>query len=433
MMSIAGQLLARMRRAGVALIRRHPFRAIALLALFSVAGVCLGGYGWAVYTWRQAQVDYEAKRFDEAERRLVYCRRIWTDDPGLLLLSAKTSRRRGEFDSAQEYLTRYFRSDPESREEAQVESLLLRVQMGDDEAVDDLFKRIEQGHPDSPGILETISLSYMRRLRYQAANACLTKWIELCPDQALPYERRGWVYEHTASQNLAYEDYVKALQLDPSLILVRLRLVELLLEQKKVPEVIPHLDFLMQQAPDRVEVKARLGMLRFLEGRSLDARRLLEEVEPSLAKNDAAPLVSLARLDVQEGRGADAERRLRRVIALDPTESDARSVLVTALRFQDSDQEAIAGEREYLKIRERTERVNTLLRDRADKPDATPEEWFEIGSIFMELQMESRALYWLDKTLAKDIDHQKAHRMLMEYHERKGERELAASHRRILR
>ena len=47
----------------------------------------------------------------------------------------------------------------EAREEAQVESLLLRVQMGDDEAVDDLFQRVEHGHPDSPAILDTISLT----------------------------------------------------------------------------------------------------------------------------------------------------------------------------------------------------------------------------------------------------------------------------------
>ena len=432
-MSKAGRLIARMCRAGVASVRRHPLRTIALLAVLSAAGVGLGGYGWAIYTWRQAQVDFEAKRFDEAERRLGYCRRIWPDDPGLLLLSAKTSRRRGDFESAQEYLNRFFQTGPQSRDEAQIESLLLRIQMGDDEAADPLFAIVEQGHPNSAAILDTISMSYMKRLRYQAANACLSKWIELCPDQPVAYERRGWVYENTASRALASLDYLKALDLDPTLVQVRLRLVELYLEEKKVPEVAPHLEYLALQAPERVEVKARLGMLRFLEGRSQEARQLLEGVELRLAASDVAPVVYLARLDVQEGKGLEAERRLRRVIALDPTETEGRFILVSALRLQGREAEAAVVQEEQAKFNERNIRVTQLLRDRADRPDATPEELFEIGALFQEMQMVSQSLYWFEKVLARDPRHQKAHRELMNYYERKGDAEQAANHRRMLR
>lgn len=432
-MSKAGRMLARIRHAGVASVRRHPLRMIALLAVLSAGGVCLGGYGWAVYTWRQARVNFEAKRFDEVERGLGYCRRIWPDDPELLLLSAKTSRRRGDFESAQQYLNRFFQTGPESRDEAQIESLLLRIQMGDDEAADPLFALVEQGHPDSPAILDTISMSYMKRLRYQAANACLSKWIELCPDQPVAYERRGWVYENTAARALARLDYLKALDLDPSLVQVRLRLVELFLEEKKVPEVAPHLEYLARQAPERVEVKARLGMLRFLEGRSQEARQLLEGVELRVAASDVAPVVYLARLDVQEGKGVEAERRLRRVIALDPTETEARFILVSALRLQGREAEAATVQEEQAKFNERNIRVTQLLRDRADRPDATPEEWFEIGALFQEMQMVSQSLYWFEKVLARDPQHQKAHRELMDYYERKGDPEQAANHRRMLR
>ena len=432
-MTRARRWISRIRTAGVASIRRRPLRSTALLALLIAAAAGLGGYGWAVFSWQRARTDFEAHRFDEAGRRLEFCRKVWPDDPDALLLSAKVSRRSGDFAAATAYLNRYFQIHPKARDAAQIEYLLLRVQMGDDEAADPLFALVEQDHPESPAILDAVSTSYMQRLRYQAANACLSKWIELRPAEALPYDRRGWVYEHTANPALAYRDYQKALELDPGLVPVRLRLVEMLLEEKKVPEVAPHLEILERQAPERVEVKARLGMLRFLEGRSREARQLLEDVEPKLDKNDAAPVVYLARLDVQEGKGADAERRLRKVIALDPTETEARFVLVSALRLQGREAEAVAVQQEQIRLNERNIRLNQLLRDRADKPDATTAEWFEIGSLFLEMQMEPRARYWFDKVLAKDPNHQGTHRVLMEYHIRKGDPEQAASHRRMLR
>ena len=85
-MSKAGRMLARIRRAGVASVRRHPLSMIALLAVLSAGGVGLGGYGWAVYTWRQARTDFDAKRFDDALHRLEYCRRIWPIDPSAAAL-----------------------------------------------------------------------------------------------------------------------------------------------------------------------------------------------------------------------------------------------------------------------------------------------------------------------------------------------------------
>ena len=414
-------------------VRRQPIRA-SLGLVVALASVALAGvYGWAAFSWRRAQADFAAKRYDEAGRRLEFCRRVWPRDASLLLLSAKASRRAGDLESAETYLDRYYATHPESRDEAQLETLLLRAQAGDDSAITPLFALVEEGHPQSAAILELVSLNYILRLRYQLANDSLTKWVEVFPDQALPYDWRGWVYERTASPALALRDYQKALELDPKQSLVRLRLVELLLDQKKVTEVAPHLEVLSRLEPDRVEVTARLGILRFLEGRSQEARHLLEAAEAKLDPTDVTPSVYLARLDVQEGKGADAERRLRRVAAVDPSDSDARFVLIAALRLQGKEAEAAAAAVEQDGIRARNERVNELLRDRADRPDATPDEWSEVGRLFLEMAMEPRALYWFDKALARDPNHQATHRVLAEYYDRTGKPGEAASHRRRLR
>lgn len=404
----------------VAGFRRRPLRSGLILFITFAILTPPGYYAWLVVEWRRAKSDFAAERYEDVDRRIARCASLWPDNPELVLLRAKSLRRQGKWAEAERELRKYYSLGDVPRDEAQFETLLLRVQTGDDEAVDPLFQLVEDGHPEAAAILEAVSLSYMRRLRYQAANACLSRWIELRPDQAKPYDWRGWIYERTSSRSLAYQDYTKALELDPSLAVVRLRLVELLLEENKVPEADPHLAILKQQEPDRIEVQARLGMLRFLEGRSSEARSLLEGVEPRLAKSDIAPVVYLARLDVQEGRGADAERRLRRVIEVDPTESEARFVLVTALRLQGREAEAVATERDQNRIRERNERVNTLLRDRADKADATVDEWFEIGRLFTEMKMDSRAAYWYEKVLARDPNHNGARRAVAEQLPRPG-------------
>jgi tetratricopeptide (TPR) repeat protein len=422
----------------------YPFRAVrrapravqfGLVPVALLALAAAGWYGYGRWQFSRARKDLAAERYPDAVRRLDWCRRwVRPVDPAIWLSAARASRKAGDTAKAESHLNECRKLSGGSTEAIQLEYLLIRAQSLDDEAANPLFALVEEGHPESGEILETLGLAYIRRLRYLPANACMTKWIELRPDAARPYHFRGWVYEKTGSPRQAVADYQAALARDPSLTAVRLRLVELLLEDKKVPEATPHLEELLRQTPDRADVKARLGMLRFLEGRSGDARGLLEAAEPTLAKEDLpGPLVTLARLDVQDGKPADAERRLRRVIALDESEIEARFVLVSALRMQGKDAEADEAEKEHNRIRLRNERVNNLLRDKAETRDATPDVWCEIATIFLDMKLEAKARYWFDKALSKDPFHQPTHRALAEFYERKGEAATAATHRRLLR
>ena len=49
----------------------------------------------------------------------------------------------------------------------------------------------------------------------------------------------------------AMDDYHRALELDPDLLPVRLRVAEMLLEDKQAPEALPHLERLMPAGPGR--------------------------------------------------------------------------------------------------------------------------------------------------------------------------------------
>src|SRR5207237_6548121 len=107
----------------------------------------------------------------------------------------------------------------------------------------------------------------------------------------------------------------------------------MLLEDKRAPEALPHPEYLYGQTPDRADVQARLGICRFYENRPEEARRLMEAAVVDMPK-DPSLLVHLAKLDVQEGRGAEAERWLRQVLKLDPSDTEALYNLVPALQLQ---------------------------------------------------------------------------------------------------
>ncbi len=409
--------------------RRRPIL-IGVLVVGALVAAAGGAFGYARWQWRQARAEVAAERFPEADVHLTFCRKVWPDDPAVGVLSARVAWRRGDLAGAEAHLNHALKSARGATDAIQLEFLLVRAHGGDDQAADPLFELVEAGHPETETILETLALAYIKRLRYSPANACLTKWLEV-RERSRAYHWRGWVYERTANPRAALNDYLKALELDPGLVDVRLASVDLLLADHQVLEAVPHLELLARQAPGRTDIQARLGVCRYVQGDFAEARRLLESAEPDAVK-DPGPLVYLARLDLQEGRGADAERRLRRLIAADPSESEARFVMISALKLQGKDAEAAEMARLHADVQQRNERVNRLLRDHADQADTSPDVWHEIGEIFLALGQDARAVYWLDKALAKAPGHRPTHKTLADYYDRKGDADAAARHRRML-
>jgi tetratricopeptide (TPR) repeat protein len=403
---------------------------VAVAMLFAVVAAAVAAWAYARHQWQAAREAVAAERPQDARARLALPLIVWRWDPAVHVLAARAARLSGDLPAAEAHLKQSLQLAGGATEAVQLEFLLLRVQTGEvDQVAPPLIDAADKGHPEAPLILSTLAVAYMSNLRYRAAFACLSRWIELQPEAAKAYQFRGWVLERMNKPKDATADYQKALELDPELFPVRLQMAEMLLEDNQPQEALPHLEKLYRQDPDHPLVQARFGLCRFMQGEGKEARRLMEAAVVHLP-NDPPLQIHLARLDLQEGRPAEAERRLRAVVQADPSDSEALYTLFVAVGAQERPDEA----REILKAHEHAkvvlDRTNKLLREVVDSPAARVADYAELGELLLGIKQENRGLYWLYEALERDPEYQHAHRVLASYYERNGEAHKAEAHRR---
>ena len=424
-------MFAKLRHAG-SILRRRPRTVGLVLALLVLLGAVGISYAYAFRQWDIAQRALEENRPADAEKPLGVCLRLWPRNPAVLLLAARAARLNGHFEAAETYLNRCLKLRPATREAVQLEFLLMRVQGGEvDEVEEPLLNCVENGHPESALILETLAGAYMRNLRYAPALNALNRWIEVAPGSVLAHQHRGWLLERANDPQAALADYRRAVELAPDLIAPRLRLAELLLQENEPAEAVPHLERLHRQYPGRADVTARLGQCRFHQGRTEEARRLLEAAVEKLP-DDPLVLIHLAKLDSQEGRPVKAEQWLRRLLSVDAADAEGQYNLIQVLRQQGRREEAEAAKARYHDTQELLKRVNILLRDEVERAPNNPSAPSEAGRGLLRLGQDRLGLHWLHEALRRDPKHRPTHQALAEYYEKKKDPEQAAFHRHQL-
>ena len=412
--------------------RRRPLDSLVLVLAVLAAATAGGVYAHAVRQWHRAQAAVAAGRPDDARAPLETCLAVWPRDPRVLRLAARAARLSGDYATAEARLNACLRIEHGASEDTQLEFLLMRAQRGEvDEVAALLIGYVDRRHPDSQIVLQTLALTYMYNLRYGPAYATLVRWVKEFPDDARGYHFRGWVLERLNQPKAALEDYTRALDLDPDLDKVRLRVAEMYLEDKEPQSARPHLDRLRAKSPDQPEVLARLGQCRFLEGQHPEARALLERAVERLP-DDPQVLLYLGRLDMEDGQPARAEGRLRRALAKDASDTEIRYALMTSLQLQGKEKEAAAEQAEYDRHKAVLERANHLLQEEARRPSRDPGPASEIGTLLLQIGQDRLGLYWMDEALARDPEHQPTRRALVEYFEKRGDPERAAVHRKHL-
>jgi tetratricopeptide (TPR) repeat protein len=369
----------------------------------------------AWYHLRAARADLQRYHNPEAIRHLQACLHAWPDDPEALLLAARAARRAGAYADADRLLQKYQQArgldDPGS-----FEQLLLSAERTVDQVIDVCHRRVDQGDPEAPLILEAVARGCWRQYRLNEARLCLDRWLQLQPEnpQALCLDGQFRLdYQHAPAAAVA--SYRRAVQIDPDHEEARLGLAVALLESKDYADALPHLEHLGRVRPENLRVRVGLAECRYSLGQADEARRLVEGV---LAEQpEYAPALALrGRLALDGGSPAEAETWLRRAAERDPRDYQARYNLILCLHQNGHEEEAKRLERELKQRDEDVRRFDEIIqRDLARNP-RDPALHCTLGRLLLRGGHVEEGLRWLHSALRLDPQYAPAHQALREYH-----------------
>jgi len=149
--------------------------------------------------------------------------------------------------------------------------------------------------------------------------------------------------------------------------------------------------------------------------------------------DDTSLLLTLSQLEMFDRNWSQAEHWLRHALEIDPTDLESRFNLVSCLDHAGRRQEAEIERERHQRDSAMLNRVSKILQTDAERPSRDPDALYEVGSVFLKVGNTRVGLWWLQRALQLNPNHQATNKTLAEYYESKGEKDLAAKHRRRLR
>lgn len=388
----------------LAALRRRPRLALLAalsLALLALAGVLLGPHLRALYHARAADRAIERWDFDEARAHLAVCLEVWPDSGPTRFLAARTARRAGRLDEAEEHL-RHFQARHGASQQTALEWALLRVERGEVEDVEGhLRSTVGPDDPDAPLVLEALARGYLLTDRLMTLLECTDLWLQVRPRDTHALYWRGLAWERLANWPGALAAYREAVEADPENAGARLRLAELLLDQGGSPEeALGHFERVRDRRPSDSAVALGLARCHRALGRTAAARDLLDRLLAD-HPDHARALAERGRLAVDEGDAAAAEAWLRKAVALAPDDREALYGLTRALRGQEKQDEARELDERLARLDADLRRLQEVIAAVARDP-RNPAPRSEAGDIYLRHGRREEGLRWLGSALRID-------------------------------
>jgi Tfp pilus assembly protein PilF len=393
-------------------------------------------YGEPRQNWEAAQQAIETRDFPAALAHLDRCLEAWPGDAATLFLAARTARRAGDLDRAEEHLVRCRRlsaADPRTEPgDIKLEWALLQAERGRlNEVEAKLLAWLHENHVDSILILETLSWQHMLTGRFPDARRELDAWLHRQPDDYEALVRRAWVAEHPPFDfPSAIDGYERALSLQPERDAVRLRLAELLVERNLPKRALEHAALLYDKSPNDPAVILCLARCRRLLGDFAMAEQLLDALLTAQPDHPQA-LAERGVLAQQMGRLGEAERFLGLAVARDPYDRTINYHLSQILRRLGKNDEADKYKERVDQADADIHRIGSLMQNVARRPhDASLR--YEVGMIFLRNGFTADAERWLSSAVREDPGQRPALKALADFYARAGNKNLAERYRRVL-
>jgi tetratricopeptide (TPR) repeat protein len=410
---------------------RDPGRFLAIVALLALIGLGLGVVGrylWAGHHLRAARVAVERYHHTEAEEHLRVCLRVWPNDPEVLLLAARTARRRGAYPQADRFLEGY-RAVRGSDDDFVLEQLLLWAERGQVDAGRDFLRsRVREDHPTAPLIWEALARGFIRSFRLPDAEALTKEWLAKQPDNSEAHFLRGTVLELLERSSDAIDSFRKALELDSQRDDVRLRLALLLTKAGRGTEAQPHLEYLRRKRPDDPILGVSLALCRSQSGDDKQAAELLDGVLARFPASTPA-LVARGRLALQASQPEQGAAWLRKAVRIDPSDYEAHYHLYQCLKASNQAEEAQAVQVRMTQVDADMRALRDVLLGKETRSPTDPSYYYRIGMIAQRAGNADDAVRWFQKALVIDPEHVPSHKELAAYYQRLGEVTQAAEHR----
>lgn len=411
----------------------HRARLLKLALAVLVLGIAVWmlsrqAYGWHHLTAgkRELARDHCRQALDHFQSALA----VWPEDSGTLFLAARAARRVGDYDAADFYLSKCQRS-PSLGEQAEFERVLLRACKGEIDAVGGLCAAmLQQGHPETPLILEALAQGEMTLLRFADAAHHLDEWLKMAPDHPQALFLKGRLQVQASNSQEALALLQRAVELDPERDDIRLLLAGQHLDLGQAQEGVPHLEEVCRRQPHNAVAKARLAQGLVLLSREDEAIRLLDEVlreRPDLT----LALLERGKLHFRAGELDKAEARLRQACNRDPGNKAGHYQLLLCLKQQGNDKEVRVVQKRLDQIELDVTRIREIVTDLLPKRRYDPDLQAELGELFLRAGAMTEGVHWLTRALEANPRHPVAHRELAKHYQSLGQFGQAQHHRAL--
>jgi tetratricopeptide (TPR) repeat protein len=415
--------------------RRRPFAALTVVgvvvALMFAGDIVLHEIAFN-RNLEAARTEVERGHNAAAAARLAACRAVKPMHPEVLLLSAAVARRSGAWDDADELLAMHSREHGDNDALA-FERLLLRAAQGDlDASAPRLLSIILSDPTKARSAREALIAGFLQRFRWIEAERHLADWLAVSPEDTAALLLRGKYLEQRQVIPDAINDFTRVVALDAEHDEARLRVANLLLQQRRSEELLAHAAVLNRRMPHLPEVRILWVKALALQGRTDESRAALEQCladfpdfAPALAQRGVAAL--------QSGDDATAERFLGRAAQLAPGDFTTRSQYAAVLTRLGKHEEAERERESLKKLEEDHDRIAKLVGGPLQSRPNDPSVPHEIATIALRSGQAAEGRRWLLVALAIDPSHGPSHQVLANFYQASGNPALAAKHRAMAR